>query len=78
MRYRKIGKKHPDWERLQACRQAGLWMCDALTHNSHRGCSNPQCFKFFGGAPAISPMTEPEMEAARKFLDSLGFGKVRP
>jgi hypothetical protein len=53
-------------------------MCDALTHNSHRGCSNPQCFKFFGGAPATSPMTEPDMEAARKFLDGLGLGKVRP
>lgn len=48
MTYRKINKSHPSYARLQACREAGQWMCDAVTHNSLRGCTNPDCFKYTG------------------------------
>lgn len=46
MNYRKIGPNHPAYERVQAMKQAGQWVCDAVTHNSPRGCSNPDCYNY--------------------------------
>jgi hypothetical protein len=46
MRYRKIGKDHPQYKTVNAALAMGRWMCDAYTHNSPRGCSNPTCFKY--------------------------------
>ncbi len=45
MSYRKIGKKHPAYERVQALLAAGHEACDAVTHNSMSGCRNPTCWK---------------------------------
>lgn len=45
-RYRKIGKKHPDYQRVRLQKYAGLDVCDAVTHNSPKGCKNPKCFNF--------------------------------
>ena len=45
-RYIKVGPKHPSYLRVQANKQAGIWICDAVTHNSNKGCSNPNCFNY--------------------------------
>lgn len=43
--YEKIAEGHPYFERMNACREAKIWMCDAVNHNSSDGCENPECFK---------------------------------
>ena len=43
--YERIGPGHVDYERLQACKAKGLWMCDSVDHNEGEYCSNPGCFK---------------------------------
>jgi hypothetical protein len=52
MAYQKIREGDPGWELVSGCKKRGLWVCDAITHNSPDGCSNPDCFKFMGGRAA--------------------------
>lgn len=44
--YHKVQIGHPSYERVKACQERGLWICDAVTHNSREGCSNPDCFNY--------------------------------
>jgi len=45
-KYKRIGKTHPAYRRMIACREAGIEFCDAVTHNSPKGCKNPDCWKY--------------------------------
>lgn len=44
--YKKIGQKHVDYARMLACKTANIPFCDAVTHNSLKGCKNPNCWKY--------------------------------
>lgn len=46
----KIGPTHPQYEAIlrQRTRCPEMFYCDAVTHNSNRGCKNSDCFKFKG------------------------------
>ncbi len=46
MAYRKIGPKHPQYQTLVLYRSRAIFMCDALAHNSKKGCPNPNCFNY--------------------------------
>ncbi len=48
MKYRKVKKGEPSYERIKACKALGLPICDAWNHNETYGCSNPECFKYHG------------------------------
>jgi len=52
MAYQKIRAGDAGYELISGCKKQGLWVCDAVTHNSPDGCSNPDCFKFMGGRSA--------------------------
>lgn len=34
------------YERIEALKNEGIWVCDALDHNEPDGCSNPECWKY--------------------------------
>lgn len=47
--YERIAEGHPAFGRLKAFQEAGVWMCDAVDHNSGEGCPNPDCFNRLKG-----------------------------
>lgn len=42
--YDRIVAGMPSYERVEATRLRGEWICDAVNHND--GCDNPECFNF--------------------------------
>lgn len=42
--YNKIGKDHPDYDRIEYLKSVGVTFCDAVDHNESH-CSNPNCFR---------------------------------
>ena len=44
--YPKVKEGHPMYAFVREALESGAWVCDALDHNSHDGCSNPNCFKY--------------------------------
>ncbi len=46
MTYRKIGVRHPQFGQMIEAKEKGHLFCDALAHNSNRGCPNPKCWKY--------------------------------
>jgi hypothetical protein len=45
-KYRRLRPGDAMYEMVKANNDAGNWACDAWTHNSNEGCSNPVCFKY--------------------------------
>lgn len=46
MSYAKLKPGMPMYDLVKLATDTGVWACDAVTHNSPRGCKNPRCFKF--------------------------------
>ena len=46
IKYRKLRPGDALYEFVQHHKKAGNEVCDAWTHNSPRGCANPDCFKY--------------------------------
>jgi hypothetical protein len=46
VKYMRVRPGDPFYEIIQRELQKGVPICDARTHNSAEGCSNPSCFKF--------------------------------
>jgi hypothetical protein len=44
--YQKMWPGYPGYEIVKHHLDSGRWACDAITHNSSKGCTNPACFKY--------------------------------
>lgn len=49
-------------QRHEMCQEVGQWICDAITHNSNAGCSNPDCFLY----KDMSPERRAELDRAEE------------
>lgn len=55
MSYLKLKPGMPMHDHVQTAKDNGVWACDAITHNSPNGCSNPDCFKYAVPLPTTHP-----------------------
>lgn len=44
--YKRIQRDHPAYEMYVFLKRVGKWMCDAVNHNSPKGCDNPDCYNY--------------------------------
>jgi hypothetical protein len=46
--YRTLKPGDPMYNFVRESEKLGWWVCNSADHNSDKGCSNPDCFKFKG------------------------------